>query len=331
MKPGPYRAPRWLISGHAQTILPALLKPPAVPLRRQRIETPDGDFIDVDWLDAAAAADAPLVVLFHGLEGSSGSHYARALMQALAATGWRGAVPHFRGCSGEANRLPRAYHSGDHEEIGWMLRALTADRKTGPVFAAGVSLGGSALLNWLGRHGEGAGEQVRAAAAVSAPLDLTAAGFAIGKGLNRIYTRHFLNTLIPKARAMARTHSGSLDEGRIRSVRSMYDFDDAVTAPLHGFEGADDYWSRASSKPWLAGIRVPTLVLNALNDPFVPAASLPRSEDTGPCVILETPEHGGHAGFAGRAALGTAGEAAWLPARLIAFFDEHLNTSAPPL
>jgi predicted alpha/beta-fold hydrolase len=316
--PAPYRAPAWLRGGHAQTIWPSLLRRPVVALRRERAETGDGDFWDLDWLAAPAPSNAPVVVLFHGLEGGAGSHYARALLAHLAASGWRGVVPHFRGCGGEPNRLPRAYHSGDHAEIAAMLAAIRA--RAAPdarVFAVGVSLGGSALLNWLGRSGSEAGRLASAAAAVSTPLDLAAAGHAIARGANRIYTHHFLRTLKPKALAMAARFPGLLDAARIRAVRSMWEFDDVVTAPLHGFGGADDYWSRASSKPWLTSIAVPTLVLNAKNDPFIPAASLPRADEASAAVALEQPREGGHAGFVTGPA---PGRLDWLPRRITYFF-----------
>ena len=312
-----YRAPRWLAGGHAQTIWPYQLRRPPVRLRRERIETPDGDFWDFDWLDAGAA-DAPVIALFHGLEGGSQSHYARALGVAAARIGWRVVIPHFRGCSGEPNRLPRAYHSGDHAEVGAMLETIRGKIPAAArLHAAGVSLGGSALLNWLGRAGPGGSSLVTSAAAISAPLDLMAAGNAIGKGLNRVYTVHFLATLKPKSLAMARRFPGVLDAARIRRVRTMWDFDDAVTAPLHGFTGVVDYWTRASSKPWLRHVGIPTLVLNARNDPFIPAASLPAAAEVSPSVILEQPSHGGHVGFAsGR----FPGNVDWLPARLLHYF-----------
>ena len=313
-----YRAPRWLPGGHAQTIYASRLRAPLPPLRRERVETHDGDFWDFDWLDAPDA-HAPLCVLFHGLEGSARSHYARALLRALARRGYAGVVPHFRGCGGELNRLPRAYHSGDHEEVDALLGAVRArvvpER---PLFAVGVSLGGSALLNWLGRAEGRAATMLRAAAAVSAPLDLSAAGMAIGQGFNRVYTRHFLATLKPKSLMMAALHPGRLDPARIRRARTLWHFDDVVTAPLHGFSGADDYWTRASAKPWLRRIAVPTLVLNARNDPFIPAASLPQPGDVSPAVLLEQPAEGGHAGFPVGAFPGHLG---WLPQRLLHFLD----------
>jgi predicted alpha/beta-fold hydrolase len=313
-----YLPPRWLAGAHAQTIYPALFRPPAVVLRRERVDTPDGDFVDFDWQDGnAASPGTPTVVLFHGLEGNSSSHYARALMRGLQSIGWRGVVPHFRGCSGEPNLLPRAYHSGDYAEIGWMLSTVRASLPAAPLYAVGVSLGGSALLNWLGREQERARSILVAAAAVSAPLDLAAAGTAIGQGFNRIYARHFLSTLVPKAVAMAQRFPGTLDAAAIRRATSMHTFDDVVTAPLHGFRGVGDYWHRASSKPWLGGIAVPTLVLNAKNDPFIPWTSLPGAESVSRAVTLEQPAHGGHAGFATSAFPEGMN---WLPSRLLQFF-----------
>jgi predicted alpha/beta-fold hydrolase len=311
-----YLAPSWLRGGHAQTIYPYFLRRAAVAYRRERLATPDGDFWDFDWADAPGDEAAPLIVLFHGLEGGSGSHYARALMAEGRAAGFRGVIPHFRGCGGESNLRPRAYHSGDHEEVGAMLDAIEARIVPAtPVFAVGISLGGSALLNWLGRAGATA--RVAAAAAVSAPLDLVAAGTAIDQGMNRIYARHFLATLRPKSRAMARRFPGLLDDAKLARIRSMYEFDDAVTAPLHGFAGTLDYWRRASSKPWLASIEVPTLVINARNDPFVPFSSLPPPGKQRGQAFALYPEHGGHVGFM---AGPFPGRMDWLPRRLLHFF-----------
>ena len=312
-----YRAPRWLAGGHAQTIWPFRLPRASVVLRRERVDTPDGDFWDFDWLDADTPG-APLVVLFHGLEGGSGSHYARALLALLAARRWRGVVPHFRGCGGAPNRLPRAYHSGDHVEIGAMLASIRSCAPSASnLYAVGVSLGGSALLNWLGRAEDGGLHTLTAAAAVSAPIDLMAAGTAIDRGVNRIYATHFLATLKPKSLAIAARFPGLLDTSRIRRLRTMREFDDAVTAPLHGFAGTRDYWTRASSKPWLRGVRVPTLVLNARNDPFIPASSLPATGDVSPAITLEQPRAGGHAGFASGP---FPGNVDWLPVRLLHYF-----------
>jgi predicted alpha/beta-fold hydrolase len=297
-----YVAPRWLPGGNLQTIWPALYARrtdgPVPVYRRERWPTPDGDFVDVDRVDAQRA-NAPLLVLFHGLEGSSRSHYAEAFAAFAAARGWAFAVPHFRGCSGEINLAPRAYHSGDFEEVDWLLARFAQDRAPGaPMLAAGVSLGGNALLRWAEEAGEQAGRRVRALASVSAPLDLAAGGAAIGRGFNRlVYTRMFLATMKPKALAKLAQHPGLFDRDRLLAAGDLYAFDDVFTAPLHGFRGVDDYWSRGSSKPHLAAIRVPALVVNARNDPFVPADSLPDASQVGAHVTLWQPAHGGHVGF----------------------------------
>jgi len=294
--------------------VPSLLPPPRVALRRERWDTPDGDFIDVDFCGDPGARDQ--LVLFHGLEGCSDSHYARSLAGHALRTGWRLAIPHFRGCSGEPNRRPRAYHSGDTEEVDWILSRFSA-----AVSAVGVSLGGNALLKWLGERGEAASARVRRAAAVSAPIDLAAAGDALDRGLNRLlYTRHFLTTLKPKALAKLEVFPGLYDRGRLRAARSFREFDNLVTAPLHGFRDTDDYWSRASSGPHLAAIRVPTLLLNARNDPFLPEhALLAAARGAAPCVVLEFPPTGGHAGFLSGP---FPGRHSWLPQRLFEFLTQ---------
>jgi uncharacterized protein len=314
-----YRAPAWLPGGHAQTIYPLLIKAARPAYRRERWRTPDDDFIDLDRIDGEK--DAPLVVLFHGLEGSSASHYAVALMSALGDRGWNGVVVHFRGCSGEPNRLPRAYHSGDSEEVDWVLRRLRQEFPARRVFAAGVSLGGNAILKWLGERESGAADVVEAAAAISAPLDLTVCGHHLAAGFNRIYTRHFLTTLKQGAAGKLARFPGLFDGARMQRARSLHEFDDVVTAPLHGFLGADDYWRRASAKPLLRGIRVPTLLLNARNDPFLPAAALPLANELSDSVLAEFPREGGHVGFVTGS---LPGRLDWLPWRLLHFFT-HRN------
>ena len=313
-----YLAPQWLPGGHAQTIWPLLIKGSLPRYRRERWDTPDGDFVDLDWISGRAGT--PCVVLFHGLEGSSRSHYARRLMHAVEQRGWHGVVVHFRGCSGEANRLPRAYHSGDSQEIDWVLRRLHA-RGYPALFAAGVSLGGNALLKWLAEQGDLASAVIDAAAAVSAPLDLAAANAALSSGFNLVYAKHFLRTLIPAALTKDRLFPGRIDVGRAKAARTLRDFDDAVTAPLHGFHGADDYYARSSAGPLLGTVRTPTLLLNAANDPFLPQAALPRRETISSHMTLEVPQHGGHVGFVHGA---LPGRIDWLPLRLLAHFDVHL-------
>jgi predicted alpha/beta-fold hydrolase len=310
-----YHAPRWLVGGHAQTIYPLLIKANTPAYRRERWETPDGDFIDLDWIDGPS--DAPLVVLFHGLEGSSSSHYAISLMRSVQQQKWCGVVVHFRGCSGEPNRLPRAYHSGDTEEIDWILRRLRKRFQQRPIYAVGVSLGGNMLTKWLGEQGSAAAAVITAAASVSAPFDLTACGYHLGRGFNRIYEQRFLRTLKRNAALKLPHFPGCINEKKLHAAHSLYAFDDAVTAPLHGFLGVEDYWLRASAKPLLGSIAVPTLILNARNDPFMPAAALPRPSEVARCVTLELPQEGGHVGFVtGR----VPGNLDWLPQRLLRYF-----------
>lgn len=300
-----YVAPRWLPGGHLQTIWPALrsrrvLGATLPEYRRERWRTPDGDFVDVDFLrDGPGVAQVcPLLVVFHGLEGSSRSHYCEAFADLARERGWAFAVPHFRGCSGEINLAPRAYHSGDHAEIGWMLQRLRAGH-SGPLMVAGVSLGGNALLRWAAEVEEDAARDVDAIAAVCSPVDLAAGGRAIGQGFNRqIYTRMFMRTLVPKALQKLVQHPGLFDRRALLTAQDLYAFDNVFTAPLHGFKNTEDYWRRASAKPLLHRIRVPALVVNARNDPFVPAASLPQAHEVGRCVTLWQPAHGGHVGFA---------------------------------
>ena len=318
----PYQAPWWLPGGHLQTIYPYLaLRSSAPPYRRERWNTPDGDFIDLDWQDQRDST-APLVALFHGLEGGSGSHYATALMRVLARRHWRGVVVHFRGCGGEANRLPRAYHSSDADEIDWILRRLRGLQPASALFTAGVSLGGNALLKWLAREGPRAQAVVNAAAAVSAPMDLMAAGDRLGAGINRLYAMHFLRTLKIKSLAKLAHHPGIYYADPVRRARSLRAFDNVVTAPLHGYRNTDDYWTRASSNADLRSIEVPTLIVHARNDPFLPGPFLPGAGEVSASVCLDYPEQGGHAGFAsGR----FPGHLDWLPDRLLEFFTGGLN------
>ena len=296
-----YQAPWWLPGGNLQTIWAALQAErhlgESPTFRRERWTTPDNDFIDVDFADHFSPPAAPLLVIFHGLEGSSGSHYAQALTDAAHARGWASCVPHFRGCSGELNLEPRAYHSGDFEEIDWILRRLQSGHD-GPLVAVGISLGGNALMRWAGELGTSAAQVVRAVASVCSPLDLTASGWAIGRGFNRqVYTRMFLRSMTPKALQKLDQHPGLFSRSDLLAARDLYAFDNVVTAPLHGFKNTDDYWSQASAKPHMHNIALPALALNALNDPFVPAWSLPAPADVSQSVTLWQPAQGGHVGF----------------------------------
>lgn len=290
----PYQAPAWLPGGDLQTLWAVVLNKPQVDYRRERWELPDGDFIDLDWVDGPPGA--PLLVLFHGLEGSSDSHYARQLMAEARQRGWRGVVPHFRGCSGEPNRLPRAYFAADADEIGYILGRLRG-KDAAPVRVAAVSLGGNALLKWLEREGEGARTVAERAVVISAPMDLPAAGAAMDQGFTRVYTARFLNTLKAKALAKLDRYPLLYDRQAVAAIDSIRAFDTLVTAPLHGYRDADDYWDKGASKSGLGRIRVDTLLINARNDPFMPGYVLPGRDEVSDQVRLEFPEEGGHVGF----------------------------------
>ena len=296
-----YKAPAWLPGGNLQTIYAARLAQTymgAAPVyRRERWTTPDADFIDLDWLADQSSNTQPLVVLFHGLEGSSQSHYALAFADYCRLNGLAYVVVHFRGCSGEINLAPRAYHSGDYEEIDWIVKRIRSTR-SGPIYYVGISLGGNALLRWAQEAGVSAEESVDAVSSVCSPIDLAASGMAIGKGFNlQVYTRMFLQTMRPKALLKLKQFPGLFAKAAMDDARDLYDFDNVFTAPLHGFKNTEDYWKRASAKPRLNEIKIPALVVNALNDPFVPANSLPHAREVGSCVTLWQPAQGGHVGF----------------------------------
>jgi predicted alpha/beta-fold hydrolase len=312
-----YHAPRWLPGGHLQTLYAYFLRrAPAYVYHRERWDTPDGDFIDLDW--ATQPDHSKLVVLFHGLEGCSSSHYAVSLMNELQQSGFSGVVPHFRGCSGAANRLGRSYHSGDSAEVDWILRRLKETFAGVRLYAVGVSLGGNVLLKWLGEQGVRAAAVVERAAAVSTPFDLQAAARRLDSGTNRlIYTRHFMRTLKRKTLEKIAAHGLDIDPRVVKSAATFRAFDELYTAPFHGFKNAADYWLRSSSKPWLKAITVPTLLINARNDPFFPADALPRSTEVSAAVSLEYPKTGGHVGFVSGP---LPGRFDWLAGRIMHFF-----------
>lgn len=307
----PLHTPRWLRNGNIETLYAKTLQQPPPAYRRELLPDSTGQTLTAyDFIDSPNP-DAPLVVLFHGLEGSSRSHYAVALMQAVQAKGWHGVVAHFRSCGGVPNTAPVFYHSGDSPEIGFMLATLA--KRYSKIYAAGVSLGGNALAKYLGEQGRLAIPQ--AAAVVSAPVDLTAAGSRFDRGLTRLlYTRYFLDSLLPKARAT------SFHTDLLNRCKTLGDFDDAFTAPLHGFADRHDYYRRASSKPLLPHIAVPTLLLNAVNDPFLPPSALPNAAQVSPQVTLLQPACGGHCAFvSGRG----RGSLDWMPQTVLSYFEQN--------
>jgi predicted alpha/beta-fold hydrolase len=320
----PFQAAWWCRGAHLQTLWPVLARrPPNVLLRRERLELPDGDFIDLDWLTPVEPS-GPLVVILHGLEGSSDSQYARGLLAAIGKRGWRAVVMHFRGCSGEPNRLARSYHSGETGDLTHVISALRARSRHAPLGVVGYSLGGNVLLKWLGESGA---TTIDAAVAVSVPFDLACAAERLERGVSRVYQWELVRRLhasVERKRARIPLPL-RVDVGTLRTFRS---FDEHVTAPLHGFRGADHYYAVASSRQYLHGIRVPTLLLHAADDPFMTAQAVPRAEELSPTTTLELSAHGGHVGF-------IAGRWPWRPdywleQRIPAFLEQHLARGAEP-
>ena len=282
---------------------------------------PDGDFLDLDWLEPARPG-APLVVILHGLEGSSRSHYAFGLYREAARLGLRAVVMNFRSCSGELNRAPRLYHSGETADLGWVLGRLIERDPATRLGLVGISLGGNVALKWLGEHGDGAREQVAAAAAISTPFDLAECARALDAGVCRaLYTESFLRTMKPKVAAKAHLYDGRVDLAAVERARTFREYDRLVTAPTFGFADERDYWARASSRPYLAKIRRPTLLVNAVNDPFIPASALPRAEVAqSPWLEAAFVSEGGHAGFLE----GPWGRRSWAERHALAFLRRHL-------
>lgn len=292
----------WLPGPHLQTLWPALCRRlPPVGVRRERLELADGDFVDLDWSLNPAG---PVVVILHGLEGSSASGYARGLLAAAVRRGWRAVVLHFRGCSGQPNRLARSYNAGDTVDLAAVVEELRRREPATPLAAVGYSLGGNVLLKWLG---ETACCPLAAAAAVSVPLVLDLAAQRLQRGFSRLYQRHLLRNLKAAYRRKFRHRTDlPLPLAGLAGLRDFYAFDDRVTAPLHGYAGVHDYYARASCRQYLKNIRTPTLILHALDDPFMRPAVVPAAAELSPWVILELSRHGGHVGF-------VAGGLPWRP------------------
>lgn len=297
--PPPFHPPWWARGPHAQTLLGKVLRPrKADGLRRERWPTPDGDFLDLDFTADPDPA-SPLVLVLHGLEGSSRRGYVLVALEALRRRGLAGVALNFRGCSGEPNRVPRAYHSGETGDPGFVLEELRRRFPHRPMGSLGFSLGGNVLLALLGEWGEGARGRIDAAAAVSVPYDLQAGARLLERtGWGRIYARYFLRSLRRKVREKAHLLRKDVSVERALASRTIRAFDDALTAPLHGFRDAADYYVRCSSAGWLSSIRVPTLLLHARDDPLQPLRTGPPPEvRTNPLLTASVPDRGGHVGF----------------------------------
>ncbi|NEP18023.1 MAG: alpha/beta fold hydrolase [Leptolyngbya sp. SIO4C1] len=288
----------WCRGGHLQTIAGALLRAdPMLAVQRQRWNTPDGDFIDLDRI-CDPAANAPRLLLLHGLEGSASSRDICQLMAAAGRLGWESIGLNFRSCSGEPNRLRRAYHAGDTADLAWVIERLIAEAAERPLLCLGISLGGNVLLKYLGERGADVPSQLLGAVTISTPFNLNAGVDYVEQGLSRLYVYRFITSLKQKMYQKLDRYPDLVDRDALRAVRSLSDFDALFTAPVHGFPDAETYWRQSSSLYLLPVIRCPTLLINAQNDPFYPAAALPRQQvATNPFLTGLFPADGGHGGF----------------------------------
>ena len=310
-----YRAPLWLPEGHTQSIYPALFrKIPLTHTHVERWELPDGDFLDVDLhMRSENLSDKPLLIVSHGLEGSSRRHYVTGLIRAMPefnALAWN-----YRSCSGEPNRNLRFYHSGATDDLDFVIQEAVA-RGVKDIYLAGFSLGGNLSLKWLGENGKKASQFVRKAVAFSVPLHLSSSSQQLTRRENRLYTHRFLQTLLEKVTEKSARYPMDITPSMLTSIRSLYDFDNVITGPLHGFKDAEDYYECNSSLYFLADIQVPTLIVNAKNDPFLSQECLPERIDSD-FVQIELPESGGHCGFYPRNYRGQT----WAEQRAAAWFN----------
>ena len=326
----PYSPAWWLPGPHARTIWGRFFRrTPPLETRVERWETDDADFVELVRLDAPAGR--PHLVMLHGLEGTARSHYARGLFVEAEQRGWAADLLLFRGCGPEPNRARRFYHSGETADVDAVARRLLAADRDAPFFFAGVSLGGNVLLKWLGELGITADKRIRRAAAVSVPFDLARACRHIDRGFSRVYQRHFLQSLRRKALAKLERYPDLASRQRIEAARTLYDFDDVVTAPVHGFESADDYYTRSSAIRFLDDIRVPTLLLSAYDDPFLPGDVLDdvaRIAARNPHVEVEFLAKGGHVGFV--SGQNPARPVYYAERRVAQFFDRALESAYGP-
>ncbi|MEL6636267.1 MAG: alpha/beta fold hydrolase [Bacteroidota bacterium] len=313
-----FHPPLWLRNPHIQTIYAGLIRPlPEVAYQRERWETPDGDFLDLDW---SRVGGRQLVLVLHGLEGSADRPYSRGIVRVMNEAGWDGLGLNFRGCSGEINRLARAYHSGETEDVRWVLRKIIASGSYERIALVGFSLGGNVTLKYLGEEGSGLASEIVAGVAISVPVDLESCSHELSRWYNYPYLLRFLRSLKASTlekRALLPEH---IDLDAVLSARDFKEFDDVATAPLHGFKNAVDYWTQSSSKPFLADIRIPTLILNAADDTFLSAACYPREiARRSTFVHLEVPKWGGHVGFVHF----DASRHYWSEQRVCRFLREH--------
>jgi predicted alpha/beta-fold hydrolase len=320
MKKIPFKPAWWLPGPHLQTLWPTFgRRHVKVKLQRERIELSDGDFVDLDWGDQSD--HKPIVLILHGLEGSADSPYARGMLKRINAEGWRGVVMHFRGCSGEPNRMLRAYHSGETEDVAEVVSILQRREPETQIAAMGFSLGGNVLLKWLGETGES--NPLVVAAAVSVPYELAISAARLQQGFSRFYQWHLLRSLCVKMQVKKHLQDSIPNFPRLGELQNIYEFDDNITAPLHGFKNAEEYYEKSSSRQFLKMISVPTLLLHAKDDPFLTEVAIPRFDELSESVELEVTEQGGHVGFVGGAL--PLRPDYWLETRISGFLKMYLK------
>jgi len=311
----------WLRGAHAQTVWPTLMRADIeLTLRPERLELWDGDFVDLAWSDQGLSSKSPLVILLHGLGGNIQSAYVKGLLNACNLRGWRAVLMHFRGCSGEPNRLARSYHSGDTDDLDFLLRTLEQREPDTVKAAVGISLGGNVLLKWLGEHPDQS--YIQASISVSAPLELRMAANHMVRGVSRLYQYWMLKQLHQHVRDKVKRSRLPIQLSQLDQWNCFWSFDDNVTAPLNGFSHVHDYYIHSSSRYYLNSITTPTLILHAEDDPFMPTTVLPSASELSPVVSLELSKQGGHVGFISGNMPGRAEY--WLDQRVPAFFQDYL-------
>ena len=309
----------WCRNKHLQTFYPTLFrKRVSIELQYEQLDLPDGDFVDLCW--TVNKQTGPIVILFHGLEGSIESPYAKGILKTIHDADWQGMLMHFRGCSGQHNRLDRSYHSGDIGDIEFFINTLKSRYPNRKLAAIGISLGGNALLKYLGEKQDES--NLDTAMAVSVPFDLADSAQQLNKGFARVYQYHLVSRLRNKMIDKFKQKPAPVDIDRLAEWKDFYSFDHNVTAPIHGFKSADDYYTRSSSKQFLKYITTPTLILHSKDDPFMSKNSIPLESEISDAVTLELTEQGGHVGFIHGM---PNNPTYWIEKRLADFFSHQLN------
>lgn len=319
MEPVEFEPAWWLPGPHLPTLWSALARRRSpVSVRQERLELADGDFIDLCWV---GSSKGPIVVVLHGLEGSCRSKYAAAILEQIGRRDWGGVLMQFRGCSGEPNRRDRSYHSGDTGDLEFLLTTLTKRYPNRQIMAIGYSLGGNVLLKYLGQSTSD--PKLVAAAAISVPFDLAAAANRLNRGLSKLYQHHLVRSLQEKVRAKFAERPAPVPLDGLEKWNDFWSFDNNVTAPLHGFANADEYYTRSSCRQYLRTITIPTLVIHAADDPFLSVNAIPESDELSATTELIVTTRGGHVGFVG--GRNPFNPRYWIDDRLMAWFEHHCD------